>query len=71
MTSEEYRASAISLRSLAAKGILRRTVNGATVQYANPKDMVDLADRLEATANQLDGLTRSAARPSRVVFQRG
>lgn len=64
------RAKAYELRMLAADGITQLTINGKTVRYAGPAEMLKVADSLDESAGGA-GLVRTGLKSSRMVYRRG
>ena len=72
--SPEDRATIVAkitqLRILATDGITQMTINGKTVRYASPMEMLKVADQLEATIGGVAGV-RTGLKSSRMVYRRG
>ena len=72
-TAAEYRNLARHLRAQAQKGggVVQYMWNGKMVRRESIKDLLAAAEDMDAKADRLEGLTRGALRPVRLVARRG
>jgi len=70
-SAAEYRNLARTLRAQAAKGggVIQYMWNGKMIRRESVKDLLDAAEQADQRADRLEGLTRGALRPVRLVVR--